>query len=657
MNDLIKDFIRVAVKSFSVEVEPNEQFKKVGASGLCYLHIADHELRLVAANDGHLLVAWPFKCLRRYMSSKGKFTIEAGRRAPTGEGLFTFFSGAHDDIYKLLDSVVKSKASKGQTASPIHDENKQQWTGARSGSSKTDSNVSVDHYDHLGNSNSPLAPHHPHPNYNHGLSVRKSPVGKEPRYASPYGHMLGKPTSTLGTRSPSSPPHSINEFSQGRDIDFDDGVYDTLSTSIEKRPNSGDMYNILGTSFPSSPPIAKKDQVCNALGGANPPLGGDKEPVHSENVYNTLSHHRNSQTKANVISVPAGKSLHDQAGNMYDSLNRTHSPHLSVNTYDKLSHSSPVVKSWGGFSEVHPSLEQQHSLQQADMYRSDPVVQNSHEREYNQLSYNTSSGSHLQSPQSSDTTYNTIGNTRVYTRPVPLTQTNSTGSTAHNDLNTSTSPQIPEQCPNKEQPDIVRGKPVSTTCLIQRSHSVAETKSSRGLASSMNEEETYSSLGYVPVSSPATKVPLLPAQKIIQKPAPSAAKPRLPPPRKVSAPDILAHAGSSEPQSPSKLASKGGNLISNLRASLEAGGLDLMKPKPKSKMLSTELSQEESIPECDSNYEAVEDQEVALSPKDEFSSSLYSEVYDDIYDEPGLPTATCRSKSISSGKPKTFHNK
>ncbi|EDO38904.1 predicted protein, partial [Nematostella vectensis] len=61
---------------------------------------------------------WPFTCLRRYMSNKGKFTIEAGRRAPTGEGKFSFLTSQHDEIYKVLDTVIKSRASRGGSSTP-----------------------------------------------------------------------------------------------------------------------------------------------------------------------------------------------------------------------------------------------------------------------------------------------------------------------------------------------------------------------------------------------------------------------------------------------------------------------------------------------------------------------------------------------------------
>ncbi|KAL9989645.1 hypothetical protein ACROYT_G004212 [Oculina patagonica] len=99
------------VNSFCVEPEITDQMARLGATDTCHLHVANSELRLLCAKDGRLLVAWPFTCLRRYMSTRGKFTVEAGRRAPTGQGKFTFLTPQHDEIYKLLDNVVKSRAS------------------------------------------------------------------------------------------------------------------------------------------------------------------------------------------------------------------------------------------------------------------------------------------------------------------------------------------------------------------------------------------------------------------------------------------------------------------------------------------------------------------------------------------------------------------
>lgn len=650
------------MKSFSVEVESTDQFKRLGATGLCYLHITDCELRLVAATDGHLLVAWPFKCLRRYMSSKGKFTIEAGRRAPTGEGLFTFFSAAHDDIYKVLDSVVKSKASKGQSSSPVHDEQKQQWMTTSSGSSKTGSTGCDDRYDHLKTSDSPLPPHHPHPNYNHGISATKGAVVREPRYASPYGHMLSKPavTSTL-SQSPSSPPYSTNELSEGSRSDFYDDHYDKLSTSIENRQSEEETYNFIKSlSISSSPPFVATgtESSYSVLGGSNAPGGSNLEPaVDSQNVYNTLAHQQNSPAKANAISVPY-KSVYDEVGGTYNNLNPVQSPPLSDDTYNTLSHGSPVVKSWEGSlqDKVHSPLEHSHSLQQGGRYRTGRI---SHEKEHNTLSHDTHVGCQLHSPKSSDTTYNTLDHNRSHRRFFPPGQHDSFGSVKHDDSHNCPGPQIPERCPIEKKSEVIREQTTSNKSTVQRSRSIAETDltrnaamSSQGKTVSPNEQEGYASLDYTAVSPPAGKVPLLPTHKMPQKSGLSPLKPRLPPPRKGSAPDILVHFGSSEARSPSKSSAKGGNLISNLRASLEAGGLDLTRPKLKPKKLSAQLSQGESIPEDDGNYEAVDNQEASGSSKNECLTSLYSEA-NDIYDEP----ATCNSKSVPSGKPKKSQNK
>lgn len=64
---------------------------KLGVVDICYFYVVNSDLRFFCVKDGRLFVAWFFICLRRYMSIRGKFIVEVGRRVFIGEGKFIFF--------------------------------------------------------------------------------------------------------------------------------------------------------------------------------------------------------------------------------------------------------------------------------------------------------------------------------------------------------------------------------------------------------------------------------------------------------------------------------------------------------------------------------------------------------------------------------------
>lgn len=290
-----------------MEPETNEQLAKVGASESCHLHIANNELRLLCAKDGRLLVAWPLTCLRRYMSSRGKFIVEAGRRAPTGEGKFTFLSPQHDEIYKMLDSVVKSKANKVASLSSPH----------ASPQKAKDKDVPHNGYSQLmamSANNQPMSP-------GSSDSLRNA-------YAAPYGHLPPReaiktcPTfveKSVGSSNASSTEsendnqyNTLNHSQQGhqkhleqqavKDIDDEYCTLDkqntynvllhqhdkTQLTQYRNQPTE-DVYNVLGET--SSGTYATDENSYNSLNTVTnsqsqvPALG-----PQGEEAYNTLDH-------------------------------------------------------------------------------------------------------------------------------------------------------------------------------------------------------------------------------------------------------------------------------------------------------------------------------------------------------------------------------
>ena len=288
-----------------MEPENNEQMSKLGASDMCHLHVANSELRLLCAKDGRLLVAWPFTCLRRYMSTRGKFTVEAGRRAPTGEGKFTFLTPQHDEIYKLLDHVIKSRA--GQTSTT-----KSHQPPEQTKSVPTDERRDV-------------------PQNGYDNAVATSPRKDEQMmagssdsmnnaYASPYGHLpprdTGKKASPiLIRRTPQAVPDSrliadsdvseeYNTLShpvQGFEKKGSKGVVETeyciLDQCLSPPTEGQDMYNTTQHHGKFQKPAASQysvtEDVYNVLGETLPHMVHNESRGNEENAYNTLDMTKN----------------------------------------------------------------------------------------------------------------------------------------------------------------------------------------------------------------------------------------------------------------------------------------------------------------------------------------------------------------------------
>lgn len=264
-----------------MEPESSEQLTKVGASESCHLHIANNELRLLCAKDGRLLVAWPLTCLRRYMSSCGKFTVEAGRRAPTGEGKFTFFSPQHDEIYKVLDSVVKSRANKVASLSSTH----------ASPQKTKDKDVPHNGYDRLMVMSA----------NNQAMSPGSSNSSKN-AYAAPYSHL--PPRETRKT-CPTFKEKSLGSTNVASAESGNDNQYTTLNHSHQGHHKHLEQQDV-------------KD------------IDNEHCSLEKQNVYNVLLHqhdttqltqYRNQPTEEyNVLGqTPSGTCAADE--NSYSSLN------------------------------------------------------------------------------------------------------------------------------------------------------------------------------------------------------------------------------------------------------------------------------------------------------------------------------------------------
>ena len=96
-------------KRFKVKnVDDKERIIEIG-----YLEVTETEVMFTY--EHHLkVICWPLNCIRKYdISADGKiFAIEAGRRAPSGEGLFAFKTDEAREINKTIDFYVQNRVQR-----------------------------------------------------------------------------------------------------------------------------------------------------------------------------------------------------------------------------------------------------------------------------------------------------------------------------------------------------------------------------------------------------------------------------------------------------------------------------------------------------------------------------------------------------------------
>eukprot|EP00118_Oscarella_pearsei_P025677 m.308574 g.308574 ORF g.308574 m.308574 type:complete len:336 (+) comp44274_c0_seq1:209-1216(+) len=56
-------------------------------------------------------IQWPLKFLRRYGYDENLFSFEAGRRCPTGEGIYAFSTRSAEQIFRLVETNIKRRKS------------------------------------------------------------------------------------------------------------------------------------------------------------------------------------------------------------------------------------------------------------------------------------------------------------------------------------------------------------------------------------------------------------------------------------------------------------------------------------------------------------------------------------------------------------------
>ena len=101
----------------------NDDMKRIGASQqTCILHLNKWGITLALQRCRSILAMWPLKTIRNYECGEHReFSIEAGRRAPMGEGHYLFYAsaGQHGQIFQKLDGFVVQALHK-KASLPTH---------------------------------------------------------------------------------------------------------------------------------------------------------------------------------------------------------------------------------------------------------------------------------------------------------------------------------------------------------------------------------------------------------------------------------------------------------------------------------------------------------------------------------------------------------
>ncbi|XP_075222976.1 docking protein homolog isoform X2 [Lycorma delicatula] len=106
---------------FSVRLVASEASERCGLTpGPYTLVLTPSALQLRDSSEQSILYTWPYKFIRRYGKSAGKFTFEAGRKCESGEGIFHMEHSNHQEIFRCISTKMNymKKILIGETIPP-----------------------------------------------------------------------------------------------------------------------------------------------------------------------------------------------------------------------------------------------------------------------------------------------------------------------------------------------------------------------------------------------------------------------------------------------------------------------------------------------------------------------------------------------------------
>ncbi|XP_076830669.1 uncharacterized protein dok1a [Brachyhypopomus gauderio] len=113
---------REEVFEFRVAVVESEASAQCGLWGEFWLQASQDSLLLKDIESRQVIMAWPYKQLRRYGRDKMMFSIEAGRRCSSGPGTFTFETMQGEEILRHMELAMRQQKNlgiSGGSSSPL----------------------------------------------------------------------------------------------------------------------------------------------------------------------------------------------------------------------------------------------------------------------------------------------------------------------------------------------------------------------------------------------------------------------------------------------------------------------------------------------------------------------------------------------------------
>ncbi|XP_018530882.1 docking protein 3 [Lates calcarifer] len=104
-NDLYSSWktdLTLPPNQYKVTVQSTEASRRCKLAGEYVVSPEEDAVILLACNTGHIIYSWPYRLLRKFGQVEGGFSIEAGRRCQSGEGVFIFLSRHGSQIFQTI---------------------------------------------------------------------------------------------------------------------------------------------------------------------------------------------------------------------------------------------------------------------------------------------------------------------------------------------------------------------------------------------------------------------------------------------------------------------------------------------------------------------------------------------------------------------------
>ena len=107
----------VVGKTFRVKASNSKQMQRIGAKDQrCLIHVSKWGVTLALERSRAVVAQWPLTTIRTYESAdNNEFTFEAGRRAPMGQGIYTFITAQGEDnrLFDAIDEYASARIHGG----------------------------------------------------------------------------------------------------------------------------------------------------------------------------------------------------------------------------------------------------------------------------------------------------------------------------------------------------------------------------------------------------------------------------------------------------------------------------------------------------------------------------------------------------------------